>query len=188
MARTVIDINKFKWSCLSAQLSTTSRRCTGEWSKHISNLGNKLGFENSCMSWPLAYSTLQEKLPSWLVRIHLTSCFLIHFDMITTLTTISDYHGNHNSWLHIQLTAIAAKQTAWDSIHGGPGSCVYFLPGRVRVQRSYIHLQLMSLVLMWVIENQPWHSSGYLCYMQEFLKSYNLFYLWNKLQSMRTNF
>jgi hypothetical protein len=30
----------------------------------------------------------------------------------TTLTTIRDYHGNHNSWPHLQLTAIAVKQTA----------------------------------------------------------------------------
>jgi hypothetical protein len=40
MSRTVTDINKF----VSVQLSTTARRCAGEWNKHISNLGNKLGY------------------------------------------------------------------------------------------------------------------------------------------------
>jgi hypothetical protein len=33
-------------------------------------------------------------------------------NVIPTVTTIRDYHGNHNSWSHIQLTAIAVKQTA----------------------------------------------------------------------------
>jgi hypothetical protein len=31
------------------------------------------------------------------------------------VTTIRDYHGNHNSWLLIQLRAIAVKQTACDN-------------------------------------------------------------------------
>jgi hypothetical protein len=34
----------------------------------------------------------------------------------TTVTTISDYHANHSSWLLIQLTATAVKQTTCESI------------------------------------------------------------------------
>jgi hypothetical protein len=43
-------------------------------------------------------------------------CVCIINIIITMVTTISDYYGNHNSWLHIQLTATAVKQTVWDSI------------------------------------------------------------------------
>jgi hypothetical protein len=37
---------------------------------------------------------------------------MLTYNITYNITTIRDYHGNYNSWLHIQLTAIAVKQEA----------------------------------------------------------------------------
>jgi hypothetical protein len=64
------------------------------WPKHVMAVTSEEERRNCCIDGPLVAELIYTRN-----RKH------------TTVTTIRDYHGKHNSWLHIQLIAILLRST-----------------------------------------------------------------------------
>jgi hypothetical protein len=62
------------------------------WPKHVVAVTSEEERRNYCVDWPLIAELIYTRN-----RKH------------TTITTIRDFHSNHNSWLHIQLRYIVLR-------------------------------------------------------------------------------